>query len=157
MVFGFRMVRTIRNPNFQNGRSKLGRFIYINFILYIVKRPSLECSVFEWSVFEWSTIRKQTFKKFGFRMDSEFECSEFEPLLYLIFAASASGDRSLLLPRDEARASIDRVLADVGIAPVDAVLKSVAAGQGNSRKQQSSNFLVYNIESAKHSQCGLLP
>ena len=58
--------------------------------MYIVKRPSLEWlvfewSVFEWSVFEWSTIRKQTFKKFGFRMDSEFECSEFEPLLYLIF------------------------------------------------------------------------
>ncbi len=33
-----------------------------------------------------------------------------------------------MLPRDDARASIDRVLADVGIAPVDAVLKSVAAG-----------------------------
>ncbi len=39
------------------------------------------------------------------------------------------GDRSLTsLPRDEARASIDRVLADVGIAPVDTVLKTAAAG-----------------------------
>jgi hypothetical protein len=54
----------------------------------------------------------------------------FEMRLYMfcLFSASANGERSLLLPRDEARASIDRVLADVGIAPVDAVLKSAAAG-----------------------------
>ncbi len=48
----------------------------------------------------------------------------------VLFSALSSTDRSLSsLPRDEARASIDRVLADVGIAPVDAVLKNVAAGK----------------------------
>ncbi len=47
---------------------------------------------------------------------------------FLCKASAGPGDRSQTLPRDDARASIDRVLADVGIAPVDAVLKSVAAG-----------------------------
>jgi hypothetical protein len=51
-------------------------------------------------------------------------------LFFFFFSALGNGgDRSLTsLPRDEARASIDRVLADVGIAPVDTVLKTAAAG-----------------------------
>ena len=53
----------------------------------------LKSSVFEWSgPFENRTkwrpfcflpIRKPNFETFGFRMDSVFECSEFEPPLYL--------------------------------------------------------------------------
>ena len=33
--------------------------------------------------FEYRTIRKPNFETFGFRMDSVFEWSEFEPPLYL--------------------------------------------------------------------------
>ena len=45
------------------------------------KAAILKSSDFEWW-FENRTILNQNNKMFGFRMDSEFECSVFEPLLY---------------------------------------------------------------------------
>ena len=45
------------------------------------KAAILNCSVFEWW-FENQTILNPNSKMFGFRMDSEFECSVFEPPLY---------------------------------------------------------------------------
>ena len=41
ILFGFGMVRTIRKPNFQNGRSKLGCFINKEEIYIYIKRPRL--------------------------------------------------------------------------------------------------------------------
>ena len=45
------------------------------------KAAILNGSVFEWW-FEKRTVRNPKFETFRFRMDSEFECSEFEPRLY---------------------------------------------------------------------------
>ena len=87
MVFGFRMVRTIPNPNFQNGRFSLDRFIYIIFICLYIKRPRLAIVRFSNGKkfgfrMGWA-IRKPNFETFRFRMDSDFEWLEFEPPLYL--------------------------------------------------------------------------
>jgi hypothetical protein len=75
----------------------------------------------------------------------------------VLFSALSSTDRSLSsLPRDEARASIDRVLADVGIAPVDAVLKNVAAGREKKTAQsgysQNALQISYNCDNDIASQ-----
>ena len=71
MVFRFGMVRTIRNPNFQNGRFSLDHLLHKKISSFYIKRPSLD----------WP------FWKFGFRMvhsnTEPFEiriskCSELE-------------------------------------------------------------------------------
>ena len=66
MVFGFWMVRTIRNLNFQNGRSKLGCFISKK-IIYI-KQPSLKWPFLNFGFWMVRTIRKQNKKRFRFWM-----------------------------------------------------------------------------------------
>ena len=86
MVFGFRMVfsfrmatilfKTIRNQNkmvailFKTIR-KLNTIQNLNKMAAILFKTIRNLN-----------IRNQTFKMFGFRMDSEFERSEFEPRLY---------------------------------------------------------------------------
>ena len=45
------------------------------------KAAILNGSVFKWW-FENRTIQNPNFETFRFRMDLEFECSEFEPRLY---------------------------------------------------------------------------
>ena len=73
------MVRTIRKPNFSKWPLQ-PRWFYIkvkNLSVYKMVQTN-HCSVFK-----WSTIRKRIFKTFGIRMFSVFECSEFEPPLYI--------------------------------------------------------------------------
>ena len=61
-------------------------YIIFHFLIYIkwprLKRP-FWCSVFKWLVFKPLLHKFGTSKTFCFRMDSEFECSVFEPPLYL--------------------------------------------------------------------------
>ena len=84
---------------FQNGRSKLGRFIQKENLFIFIKRPRLSMVRFsngpDHSKTELSTIRIPNFETFGFRMGSEFECSVFEPPLYLIFSLSFMETQSL--------------------------------------------------------------
>ena len=67
--------------------ASLGRLIYANPVILGGLFPNGKCVGMRLPVLNrrfsnGSTIQKQTFKTFGIRMDSEFECSVFEPRLY---------------------------------------------------------------------------
>ena len=74
----FRMVAQVQTVLYKN-----------KIIFFFIKRPRLLLkfgfrmvgSQLWFRTFENRTIRKKTFKTFGFRMDLEFERSEFEPQL----------------------------------------------------------------------------
>ena len=86
--------RPFENRTFQNGRISLDHFINKKYI-FTVKLPRLTAILVRFSngphhskTKLWTiqkkkkkNIRKPNFKMFGIRMDSEFECSEFEPPL----------------------------------------------------------------------------
>ena len=98
-AFGFRMVQSCSIGEWFGFRMVWTKWLPFcsDFECSVFECSVFQCSVFEWSVpvhiwywngwngpFEIQTIPIQNMKTFGIRMDSVFECSVFEPPLYLL-------------------------------------------------------------------------